>query len=401
MTKKILIIGGGFAGLQTAVELQKKHLHNATITLISPKDYFEYYPGFYRMLTGVSPVEIAIPFSRILNESISVVNDKIISINPGAFTATGEHGAVYGYDYIVIAPGSEPVVCTVPGVCEYAYSFRSVPHVLKIRTRIHELVRELADGERDLVSIMIVGGGATGIEAAGSISVDVDMLARRYSLNRSRITIDIIHGGEHLMQQIAPKLGMQLERYLAKIGVRVHLKTALTAQTYNTVTTTTGTSQADIVIWTAGASPSSLLTNISGVVFGQRGRVKVGSYLEMPDAPHAFILGDSADTPYAGLAQTAFYDGAYVAGVIAGKLQNKTPKKYIPKQNAFILPIGKYWALFSQKNISMTGIFPYIARLIADVLYFKNLMGWCNTYQIFREGRKYRVSDCVYTEEVQ
>ena len=171
---RIVIIGGGFAGIAAALALQKKHLPNIKITLISDKPHFEYHAALYRLVSGSSPLEVCIPLREIFfNKEVEIIEDKINAIDKSAQFAIGVSGSHYRYDYLILALGSETNYFGIPGLKEFSYGMKSITEALRLKQHIVETlltckidftnkVEQICDA-----NFVVIGAGATGVEMAG------------------------------------------------------------------------------------------------------------------------------------------------------------------------------------------------------------------------------------------
>jgi NADH dehydrogenase len=182
---RIIIVGGGFAGIETARKLAKQNLKNTHITLLSNKSYFEYYPALYRVVTGASPIEVCVPLSDMVPKSVEIVLDGAQAIDLKAKTVTGVSGTVRPFDYIVLALGSETTYFNLPGLSDLALGFKSVKEAVNLKKHLHLLFEEHSHPDNsELVShfhIVIVGGGPSGVEVAGDLTAYMHTLGYGYS----------------------------------------------------------------------------------------------------------------------------------------------------------------------------------------------------------------------------
>ena len=125
--QRILILGGGFGGIHTVRDLCKKGSELLDITLITNKDYFEYYPALYRIVTGASPIEVCVPLADVIPNKVRVLIDPVLSVDIVKKEVYTESGAVHSYDTLVVALGSETTYFNIPGLQELSLGFKSIP----------------------------------------------------------------------------------------------------------------------------------------------------------------------------------------------------------------------------------------------------------------------------------
>lgn len=396
LKKRILILGGGFAGIQVAHDLAKKNIKNAEVILISNKSYFEYYPGLYRVVTGASPIEVCVPLVEILRKNVDVVVDTVSSVdlqNKKVATASGE---IYEYDLLVIALGSQTAYFGIPGLEELSLGFKSASQAMELRHHINKLFKTHADHKaEDLVShfhFVVVGGGPSGVEVAGDLSVFIKKLAKIYNIKQSLISLDIVEGNPRLLPMMPESVSKKIEKRLKKLGVHIMTNRRLLKEEIEEIYLAGITMKTKTVIWTAGTELAPVLRGIQGLSFAEKGqkRTLVNEYLEAKGFDRVYVLGDAADTPYAGLAQTAIYDGKFVARDIFNILSSRTRQKYNPKKVSFAIPVGDNWGALVIGRLKIYGYFAYIVRHIIDFKYFAEILSPYKLFSIFFEGWKYR-----------
>ena len=392
--EKILIIGGGFGGVIAARELAKKNIPNINIQVISNKKYFEYYPALYRIVTGASPIEVCVPLEDILPVSISFDLDTIKSIDLEKKIAIGDSETIYKYDKLILALGSETTYFGLPGIEDFSLGFKSINQALILKKHITSLF-ELHENENQSefnshFRIVIVGGGPSGIEVAGDLSVHMKRLAKSYNVDPSFITIDLIESNSRLVPTLPPKVSAKILLRLRKLGINVYLNRYLMKEELEQVYLKDMSFQAKTVIWTAGTQINKLVSDTSGFTFAKNKRVEVNEYLEAKNYNDVFVIGDLANTPYSGLAQTAMYDAKYIAGLISDKIKSKKIKAYVPKKVAFCIPVGDNWGVFVTEAITFYGYMAYIMRHFIDFIFFSGILSFKKLFSLFFEGWKYR-----------
>jgi NADH dehydrogenase len=391
--KKILILGGGFAGTRVAKDLAKKMPKNVSIDLISQKSYFEYYPGLYRLVTGASPIEVCVPLHEMVPSRVSLLIETISEIdleNKKVVTDKGEHK----YDSLVIALGSNTTYFNLPGVDTLSLSFKSAREALELRDHIYELFETHSHpSENELVShfhVVIVGGGPSGVEVAGDLVAFMRRLARESRIEPSLITIDLIESNPRLLPTLPKKVSIRVEKRLRTLGVNIFLNRRLASQEIEEVYLRDMSLKSKTVIWTAGTQLSEIVQKIKGITFTDRKRIAVDETLQVMGYSDVYAVGDVAGTEYSGLAQTAIYDAKFVAKVIGDRIRGKVPGIYRPKKNAFIIPVGDDWGVFVMGRFVMYGRLAYFIRHLVDFMYFRTVVSSKKLISLFFEGWKYR-----------
>lgn len=399
--QRVIIVGGGFAGIKTAKELARSLPQQVQITLISDKEYFEYYPGLYRLVTGASPVEACVPLSDMLPSRVEIITDRVVSVDTHEKTVTGISGTVYQAKYLVLALGSKTAYFDIPGIEKNSYGFKSVEEALTLKHHIYELFNakhstETKESCLAQFHIVIVGGGASGVEIAGDLAAFTHELAKKYHIDQSLISIDIIESSPRILSTLDPKVSKKALEQLRRLGVNVYLNRTLVKEELETIYLKDMAMNSKTLIWTAGTQVHPLYKTIESFETNKKGRISVNNFLEAKNSTDIFILGDAADTPYAGLAQTALYDGEYVSYVINCKIRNLVAKPYKPKPVTYAIPIGKGWGILAMKHATYTGLFAYVVRHMIDLIFFAGMVNIKKLLTMYYEGFKYRKLEAIY-----
>lgn len=381
---RILIIGGGFTGIESAKKLLKHtKKYNLEITIIDKKSYFEYYPGLYRTVTDRAPQGVAIPYVTIFKEKpINLAQDTVISVKQenNEYSITGLSGDIYHADYVILAPGSETTYFNIHGLEASSFSFKSLTQAITLQNHITELFKKNANSAKEekvvALHFVIVGGGASGVELAGEMAEYTKNLASEYSIDSSFITIDLIEGASRLVPMLPEKASKKIHERLASLGVNIFLNRTLVKGSSWTVYLNDMKMGAKTVIWTAGVVPNKLLDSVQNLQRNERGRAIVDTHLRANGFETLFVGGDSTNTPYAGMAQTALYDANYISENILRHIQQKSMKTYKPKPTASNIPIGRHWAVFTVHGYIFTGFFASVMRRIIDAKFFFSLLSF-------------------------
>jgi NADH:ubiquinone reductase (H+-translocating) len=391
----IIVVGGGFAGIQTVRKLHSLLTGKVNITLISDKPYFEYYPALYRIVTGASPIEACVPLADMLHKvTADVVIDKITSVDAQKKEVTGVSGTVYTADYLVLALGSETAYFNLPGLSELSFGFKSVGEAVRLKTHLHDLFLAHAHPSvSECVShfhIVIVGGGASGVEIAGDITSYLQELAYMHEVDPSLITIDLIESSSRLLSAVHEKVSRKIEKRLRELGVNLYLNRSLVKEEIETVYMKDMSFKSKTVIWTAGTRVNSLYAHINGFEFNTRGKVSIDEYLQARNIDGVYIVGDAADTKYSGLAQTAIYDGNFTAKDIAARILLKNRTVYAPQKTSFAIPVGGNWGALVVGPVRIYGLIAYSVRHLIDFIYFARIVSFKVLFTMFIKGWKYR-----------
>jgi NADH dehydrogenase len=387
--RRIFIVGGGFAGIRAGLDLAKILPSTIPITLISNKHHFEYYPRIYRVVTGASPREVCIPLSEIFRGTrVKIIQDEIEKVDLKAKSLTGKNGTIYEYDDLILALGSETVYFNIEGVKERSFGFKSIREALALKKHLHKIFDVyLSAHKEDVISqlhIVVVGGGPSGVELTGKLITYMRELAKHHSVKNEFITIDLVEGASSLVPTLPHDVSEHIYRRLHKLGVNIFLNRSLIKEDIDEITMKDISMRSNTLIWTAGARTNHFYESIAGLTLHRNGRVLVDEYMRPEGISHVYIAGDSAHTPYAGLAQTALYDAKYIARTIKAEINGAKMTKYVPEKVAYAVPVGNGWAAVSVGPLKIYGFLGYIIRELIDLQFFTTILPFYKAIRIFK-----------------
>jgi NADH dehydrogenase len=405
-TKKILIVGGGFGGIRTALDLSKKNIKDTRIILLSNKTHFEYYPALYRVVTGKSPLEVCIPLDDIFDDTnVEVVYDEALTFDLTLKKVNGKSGAEYHYDFLVIGLGSETAYFNIPGLKEFSFGFKSINEALKLKNHIHSIFQDhsIMNPEKDSMNkkIVIIGGGSAGVELASELAIYMKRVLEMHGVNQKDFEIILIEGAPRLLPMMPESFSYSAKERLESLGVHVYVGQAVMKQEQNKVYLSDMIFSSSTIIWTAGVKTHHLYSEITGLSFHEKGKVLVDEYMQAKGHQNVFIIGDGAYTPFSGLAQTAIYDGKYVAYVIKQKISARRINPYIPKKVSYAIPVGKPFALVLTGGLSFFGWIAWRIRRLVDLRYFMSILPFDKAMVAYTDGAKLcELCTTCNTEEV-
>src|SRR5690606_37460560 len=296
---RVVIIGGGFAGVSIARKLKNK---NFQVVLLDKHNYHNFQPLMYQVATGgLEAGSIAYPIRKIVKEHPEAffrmtLVERIDTENKKVIT---DIGTIY-YDYVVIATGSTNNYFGNTEVEKNSMVMKTIPEALDIHSLMlenFELALQTNDMEerKALMNFVIVGAGPTGVELAGALAeMKKAVLPKDYpDLDVSMMEINLVQGADYVLDAMSKKSSKAAEKYLKQLGVKIHLKTIVTGYDGKTVTTKDGVSfQSEAVIWSAGVkgAPVDGLEN----VLDRATRIRVNGYNQVEGFEDIFALGDVA-----------------------------------------------------------------------------------------------------------
>jgi NADH dehydrogenase len=352
---KVVIVGGGFAGVRAALNLSKNP--ESQVTLISDRPCFEYHAALYRTSTGRSVLEVSVMLEQIFEGTgVNLVEDKISTIDPTKKTITGSSGSRYQYDKAILALGSVTAYFGIKGLQEFSFSLKSVDEALALRNHLH---RALVAGDAEL-NYVVVGAGPSGVELAGELVAYLRKIRKHHRIDRP-FSVALVEAAPRVLPSLPESVSRKVDQRLKHLGVKIFTSTAVKAETADDLQLPEGSIQTHTVIWTAGITGNPFFEANKGVFKLAKGnRVEVDDRLVA--APDVYVLGDSAATAQSGWAQTAIYDGDFVSQAISGKESTH----YQPPQPIGAIPVGQKWCVVSGRRRQASGYFGWLVRRWLD-----------------------------------
>lgn len=403
----VVVVGGGFGGLYAARALAQKGVQ---VVLVDRVNYHLFQPLLYQVATAaLSPGDIAEPLRAILRRyrNVEVLLGEVIRIEPDARTVTLEDGDTFAYDYLVLATGARHSYFGHPDWEPLAPGLKSLADALEMRRRIF-LALELAEREDDpavreaLLTYVIVGGGPTGVELAGSIAEIARHTVRKdfRRIDPRRARIILIEGGDRVLAQYPPDLSANAERALEKLGVEVHTRSVATEVTPDHVTVGDWTIPTRTTLWAAGVSASPLGRQL-GVEVDRSGRVPVRPDLTVAGHPEIFVVGDLATLaqpngkPLPGIAPVAIQQGQAAADNIIRALNGQPGRPFHYFDRGSMATIGRAAAVGEIRWFHVTGVVAWLAWLVVHIFFligFQNrvlvMLQWAWSYLSYERGAR-------------
>ena len=333
--RRVVIVGGGFAGMSVARELAKHD--DVNVVLIDKNPYHQFQPLLYQVATSqLSPPDIAFSFKQLFRKhpNVEVKLAEVTEVDPIAKSVTTNTGETIRGDYLVLAAGSQPNFFRVPGD-EHTFPLYSLDDAQRLRKRILE-VFEAADRDPKLIdegalNFVVVGGGATGTEVAGALSDLIHgAMANEYPhLSASAVRVYIFDHGNTLLAPFSDSAHTYAARVLQQDGVRLQLGSGIKEVGPGHVTTSDGsTILTRTVVWGGGIMAAPLAAK-SGLPQGRGGRINVQPDLTVEGFPGVYVLGDFANIPspdgrtFPQLGSVALQNGQWAAKAILADMKGK------------------------------------------------------------------------------
>ncbi len=364
---RIVVVGGGFGGIKTALELARDNRFD--ITLISDHEDFRVYPTLYHVASGGSHKVASIPLSEIFAEKrVKVVIDRVTAIDKKARTITTAGKRSFGYEATVIALGVRTNYFGIQGIEEFSYGIKTLAEAERLKAHLHQ---QLCDDKKPDLNYVVIGGGPTGVELAGALPQYLKQLAKNHGINHRAIHVDLIEAAPRLVPRMPKVISKAIARNLRRQGVKLYLKTAVQAQTADALMVNDKPIRSHTVIWTAGTANHPFFAKHDFQIAPNR-KVRVDQFLQAE--PGIYVIGDNADTPYSGMAQTALYDGNFVAANLQRIASSHDPKPYTAKKPIYVFPAGPRWAAVLWGRIRIYGRLGWWLRSMADLVAYHDYL---------------------------
>ena len=371
---RVLVLGAGFGGVKTALELAN-HSH-FSVTLISDQPNFRYYPTLYMAATGGSTLASSIPLAEIFaGKDVKVVRDSAKKIDRGAKKVSCKSGKSYAYDTLVVALGVITNYFGVKGLEKYSYGIKTLEDAQELRDHLHKLLMD--EGKPDL-NYIVIGGGPTGVELAGALPSYIKHIMVRHRLPPKNIHVDLVEAAPYLVPRMTKHYSIAVQKRLRRLGVKLHLSQKVEAETADGLMVSGKSIASHTVVWTAGVTNHPFLA-ANKFNLSEHGKVSVNELLQAEE--NIYVVGDNADTRYSGMAQTALYDGKFVGENLKRLAKGKLPWPYKPRKPVYVTPVGEHWAAVQWGNLQIYGIMGWLLRRAADFVGYHDLQPWWPAYK--------------------
>lgn len=365
----VVIVGGGFGGVKTALRLADDK--RFSVTLISDYTNMRVYGALYHTATGGSRKVSSIPLSQIFaGKAVHVLNDKVVSLNREKRTVRTEIGHTIHFDALVLALGVRTNYFGIKGLEEYSFGIKSLEEAEELKAHLHQ---QLIEEKRQDTSYVVVGGGPTGVELAGALPDYIRRIVAQHGLPKRKVHVDLVEAAPRLLPRMPKDISRMVARHLRKIGVKIYLNTAVQAQHADALMVNNKPVKSHTVIWTAGMTNNPFF-NEQNFQMSRNGKVRVDQFLQAEQG--IYVLGDNADTPYSGMAQTALYDGHYVADNLIRLANGDDPEPYHAKKPIYVMPAGPGWAAVLWGKFRLYGRPGWALRRLADLVAYHDYEPW-------------------------
>jgi NADH dehydrogenase len=365
----IVIVGGGFGGVKTALELcRNEEFH---VTLVSDQPHFRYNPTLYHTATGGAFRQSFILLKDLFRGSeVRLVQGELTNLDRNTQSIELKDGTVLSYDTLVLALGSVTNYFNIPGMQEHSYGIKSLQEITRFKQHLHMQID--SDKHPDL-NYLIVGGGPTGIELAGMLPHYIKDVAERHGSRTKKVNVWLIEAAPHLLPRSHKTISKAVAKRLRRLGVKITTGKAVQGVDDDSLIVGDKDIPSKTIIWTAGTSNHPFFKK-HDFSLNERGKVVVDNHLLAEK--NIYVIGDNADTPYSGMAQTALYDAQYVVHDIEATYHGNKGSVYIPKKPGYVIPIGYGWAAFEMGRWHFSGRLGWIMRQAGDWIGYTDIEPW-------------------------
>jgi NADH dehydrogenase len=382
--KRVLIIGGGFAGISAARALERSDVE---VMLIDRRNHHIFQPLLYQVATAVlAPSDIATPIRQLeaKQQNLSVMLADVTSINLRDRTVEGNCSGLglrtFEYDFLVVATGMRPSYFGHDEFAPNAPGLKNLNDAETIRAKILGAF-ELAESTHDekerarQMTFVLVGAGPTGVELAASIAqmVSVTLRTNFRNIEPAKSRILLVDSGGRVLPTFAESLSKKVAKRLGKLGVAVLTGVKVEKVDEQGIVAGGERIPSATVLWTAGVAASPVVKML-GTTMDRAGRAIIGPFLDIAEAPDVFVAGDATSVtqngrPVPGVAQAAIQQGRFVGRVIANRVKGRKdgrPFRYHSKGNMAV--VGKNFAILEAGHLRSSGFLTWLLWAVLHVL---------------------------------
>jgi NADH:ubiquinone reductase (H+-translocating) len=404
-TPRVVIVGGGFAGLYCARDLRRAPVR---VTLIDRRNFHLFQPLLYQVATAsLSPGDIAAPIRTILRKqrNTEVWLGDVVDIDAAARSVRLSDGVLVPYDYLVLATGATHAYFGHDEWAEHAPGLKTIDDATEIRRRFL-LAFEAAEREADpaarrrLLTFVIVGGGPTGVELAGAMSeIAREVMPMDFrSIDTTTARIILVEAMDRVLPGYPAELSAKAQQQLERLGVEVRTDSPVTDIGPDHVRIGDDDIAAQNVFWAAGVAASKLGARL-GVPTDRAGRVVIEPDCSIPGHPELFVAGDLASgrrqdgSPVPGVAQAAIQMGRHTARQIRRDLEGRPRERFEYRDKGDLATIGRAAAVARFSRVKLSGLVAWVIWVVVHIAYligFRNrllvMLQWGWAYLTYNRG---------------
>ena len=416
-TPHVVIVGGGFGGLKAAQTLRGQPVR---VTLVDRRNHHVFQPLLYQVATaGLSPAEIGAPIRWILRRArnVRVLLGDVTAIDLAAHRVMVADGPPIAYDYLILAPGARHAYFGHADWERHAPGLKTLEDAIAIRRRVllafERAEREPDPARRDeLLTFVMVGGGPTGVELAGTLAEIARHTLRHEfrAIDTSRARIVIVEAGPSMLASFPAGLRDAARRSITGLGIEVRESTRVVGIDAHGVDVQAGDAPVEritaaTVVWAAGVRASPLLETL-GVPLDAAGRVVVKPDLSVPGHPDVWVVGDGAHVQrpdgslLPGVVQPAVQGAVHASKTILRRIAGLPPQPFVYRDLGNMAIVGRGSAVADLGWLHLTGVIGWLAWLFLHLLKligFRNrvvvLIGWAAAYLTYQRSARLITSE--------
>ena len=414
IVQTVIVIGAGFGGLNFLRNATKSK--NIQFILIDKQNHHLFQPLLYQVATAtLSPANIAFPVRRMFKntKNVKVILDEVIDINRDSKNIKLSTGDVLNYDQLVVSTGSLHSYFGNDNWSQYSNGLKGINDALIIRENLLKAF-EKAENENDdqrkqeYLNFVIIGGGPTGVEMAGSIAeIAFNTIRKEFdNFNSEDPNVYLIEANNGVLPMFSDKLSQKAEKYLKDFGVTVLKNEKVENIDESTVYTNKRIIKSNNIIWAAGNKASTLIAKLNTNT-DESGRAIVDSFCSLIDDRDVYVIGDAAhykDTnnqPLPGIAPVAIQQGKYVSNIIRNNNKRNENKPFKFSDKGMLATVGKYKAIGKIGNLEISGITAWLFWSVIHIVYLIGyrlkllvVIEWIFSYLFNKKGTR-----LIYREE--
>ncbi|MCC2685028.1 MAG: NAD(P)/FAD-dependent oxidoreductase [Paenibacillaceae bacterium] len=386
MAKQILILGGGYGGLLSALTARKyMSSEEASITVVNKVPFHQIITELHRLAVGdLTEKNVALPLDKLLRgKDVNLIVGTVQGVKPDERTVTLEDGTKLTYDALVLAMGSETAFFGIPGLQENSFLLKSVRDANKLREHMEGCIAEYAQSKNKAAANFVVGGGGlTGIELVGEFADMLPGLCRKYAVDPQEISIYCIEAMPTILPGFPSELLNRAQTSLEARGVTFLTNLPITEMKETAVSLKDGSViETKTLVWTGGVQGNTVVAN-SGIEVN-RGRATVNEFLQSTSHPDVFLAGDCAvvmapeGRPYPPTAQLAWQMGEEVGYNIFAQFHGSPMKTFSPVFSGTLASLGRKDAIgtVGGNKTELKGLPASLMKEASNVRYLSHING--------------------------
>ena len=384
---RILVVGAGFSGIEVAKALEGTR---ARVTILDRHNYTLFQPLLYQVATAaLSPADVAVPIRSLVHSAnVEILLDEVVGVEVESACVRTSSGRRLGYDFLVLATGSRFNYFGRDAWASLAPAPKSLTDAIEIRRRLLLAFEraEMCEDDNDrqgLMTFVVVGAGATGVEMAGAIAELAKATLRRdfRRIDPAGARIVLVEAGPRVLGNFDDKLGDYAQKTLTQIGVQILLNTKVDQIDDEGIVAAGRRIEARTVIWGAGVKATNVAQWL-GQKAGPHGKVQVKEDFSITEHPNIFVVGDAAEAtgsdgkPLPGLAAVAKQEGQYVGDLLRRRIsRDQTHRPFRYRDYGTMATIGRSAAVADLRGFRLTGT---VAWLLWGLVHLAFLIGFRN-----------------------